>query len=223
MIGLAAALLVLYGNAVNLLLRPPLPGASNANVALGLGLSALGLVAARRARFSRADVGIGRWRIGSALGLASAAALGLPAVAAISRPPLFGGPIGYTPARTVPAATLAKHLIVSLPLGVALPEELLFRGVLLAALRRTIGARAAVAVTSALFALWHVTSVARTLSETEFGPVPRSRAIPAAGAAAALLAGGAVFAALREASGSLVAPILAHWGFNAAVLLRLRI
>lgn len=218
----AAALLVLYGNALNARLRSPLPGSHPANLALGLGLSAAGLLVARAARLTPADLGLRRWRAGSALGVAGAVALALPAVAALSAPMPFGGSVAYAPARAVSGRTLARHLAISLPLAVALPEELLFRGALLAALRRRVGVPRAIAATSVAFALWHVTSLAATLRETQFGPAARSPAIAAAGAAAVLLVGGLAFGALRETSGSIAAPLLAHWGFNAAVLLRLR-
>ena len=48
--------------------------------------------------------------------------------------------------------------LVSIPLQTVVPEELAFRGVLLATLARSWGTAAAAVVSSALFGLWHISS-----------------------------------------------------------------
>ncbi|MFG1876598.1 CPBP family intramembrane glutamic endopeptidase [Sphaerisporangium sp. NPDC049003] len=53
-------------------------------------------------------------------------------------------------------ARLAEEALVQVPLGTVLLEEVAFRGVLPAVLRRSYGAGVAVAGSSALFGLWHV-------------------------------------------------------------------
>ncbi|MEV6986559.1 CPBP family intramembrane glutamic endopeptidase [Sphaerisporangium sp. NPDC051017] len=53
-------------------------------------------------------------------------------------------------------ARLAEEVLVQVPLGTVLLEEVAFRGVLPAALRRACGPVASVAGASALFGLWHV-------------------------------------------------------------------
>ncbi|WP_405144683.1 CPBP family intramembrane metalloprotease [Sphaerisporangium sp. NBC_01403] len=53
-------------------------------------------------------------------------------------------------------ARLAEEILVQVPLGTVLLEEVGFRGVLPAVLRRSYGAGVAVAGSSALFGLWHI-------------------------------------------------------------------
>lgn len=93
-------------------------------------------------------------------------------------------------------------------------EEIAFRGVLLAALMRVVAPRAAVALTAALFGIWHIRP---TLSATTANALTDRFA----GLVVAVLLGcaftaaaGVLFAWLRLRSGSLLAPVLLHLATN---------
>jgi membrane protease YdiL (CAAX protease family) len=95
-------------------------------------------------------------------------------------------------------------------------EEAAFRGVLQASLRRVLPAPAAIAVTSAVFGLWHIrpTADALRINGVEAGRLagPVTAAVGATAAAGLLLSG------LRERSGSLAAPMLLHLSANSGAV-----
>jgi CAAX protease family protein len=115
------------------------------------------------------------------------------------------------------SALLAALVVV--PLGTVLPEELAFRGLLLALLGRGHGVRAATLASSGLFGLWHV------LPSLGGGAANAAIAGAVGGDAGGTLlrvvvtvcftfAAGVVLCVLRLRSGSLLAPVLAHWAVN---------
>ncbi|GAB3127280.1 hypothetical protein GCM10027289_04680 [Tsukamurella serpentis] len=67
-----------------------------------------------------------------------------------------GGVSATLPVRRDAPPPLARWVLVDIPLGTALGEELLFRGALTPALQRSFGAPAGALVGPAVFALWHV-------------------------------------------------------------------
>ena len=108
--------------------------------------------------------------------------------------------------------TTTMHWLLPLlviPLGTAVYEEVIFRGVLLGATLRRWGPRAAVIVTSVAFGLWHLPVAA---SDPATSAVSGPRAFAATFIFTAVA--GAVFAVLRLRSRSIVAPILAHIATN---------
>ncbi len=221
-----AALLVAWGNAVAILLEPAatLPGGSPAYVLAGAALVALSLGAARAARLCPAELGLRGGVVRPAiLGAVAGAATGLAAVAVLRflAPGIVGGPIDYAPLAAVPALALAWHVAVVMPLSIAIPQEVAFRGVLLGALMRDHGRRASLAVSAAAFALWHGALLLDTIGKTTLGATPSWTAVAIAGALVVLTAGGAIVAWLRLATGHIATTVAAHWAFNAVVLLGL--
>jgi uncharacterized protein len=176
-------------------------------------------IAGRRG-LSAADLGVGRDRIaaGSRWGLG----VGAPLVAVVHVLSLVPATRGlFVDARYLQLSgpEAARHLFVRIPFGTALSEELVFRGVLLAALRRQWRQPVAVAVSSALFGLGHVLP-ALAFTRANAG-------VPGSGSGAALTVGatvvatgaaGAGLAWLRLRSGSLAAPVLVHAAVNAGAL-----
>ena len=69
--------------------------------------------------------------------------------------------------------------------------------------------------------LWHGVIVTRTVALTNLQPDPLLVIVGLAGAFAAVFVGGILFAALRLATGHLAGSIVAHWAFNAALLVGL--
>ncbi len=221
MIWLFVALLVVWGNLVNYFVQPTLPGGDWAAVAWGLSLAAVSLGFARLIGLRRADLGL---VVGDVPGVAVAGAIGLVAagigVIVLRVGPIVGGPVQYQPLFSTTAPELAAHMAFFLPLAAAIPEELAFRGTLLAGLRRTNGVRAAVIGSSVVFASWHVFVVWVTILQTSLA---NSALAWLAGAAALLFVavGGAALAFLRLRSRTIAAPILAHWTFDATLLVGL--
>ena len=125
------------------------------------------------------------------------------------------------------AAGLADFLYqaaVRIPLGTALFEELLFRGLLYGALLKASGHRAAILGSSVVFGLWHVRPTHELLTETEAlsGDVLLGLAI--GGGVLATFVGGLLFAWLRYKTGHVIGGVLAHGLINSlsasAVFLR---
>lgn len=117
---------------------------------------------------------------------------------------------------------LAYDTLVRIPLGTALCEEVLFRGVLFAALLDVAPPTAAVAVSSVLFGLWHVGPTLAALRENEAALAAGQRLLVVIGAVVATTLGGVVFSLLRLGTGSLTTPVLTHWAINATALLTAR-
>jgi uncharacterized protein len=104
--------------------------------------------------------------------------------------------------------------LVRIPLGTALYEEVVFRGVVLGLALRRLPPLAAVGFTSALFGLWHVLP---TLADREHRPATRE-AHPVAlvgSAVASTTVAGAIFGWERLRANSVVAPVLTHTATNA--------
>jgi membrane protease YdiL (CAAX protease family) len=190
-----------------------------AHVAVGLGLAACLLVIARVQGLTAADLGLARstWPAGLRWGTAAATLVGAAyALAYLITPvrqalPQSDGEIGR--------AALWAVLVV-IPLGTVLPEELAFRGLVLALLGRRYGVRSGTLLSSGLFGLWHIGA--------SLGGGPANAAIvdvvggDAAGTVTRVIAtvvfttlGGVVLCWLRLRSNSLLAPVLAHWTVNA--------
>lgn len=192
-----------------------LPGYPASYVPGNLTLAALLLGSARAAGLSWEELGLARrhvpagWRWGAAL-LALVAAgyvlvLSVPAL----RPLLTDARVAG-----VDGGELAYRVLLGIPLGTVVLEELAFRGVLLAGLARMTSPRAAVAVSAAVFGVWHVrpTLSALALNDVVDGPVLTGLAVllGCLGTAAA----GVVLAWLRLRTGSLLAPALVHVATN---------
>jgi membrane protease YdiL (CAAX protease family) len=190
-----------------------------AHVAVGLGLAACLLVIARVQGLTAADLGLARstWPAGLRWGTAAATLVGAAyALAYLITPvrqalPQSDGEIGR--------AALWAVLVV-IPLGTVLPEELAFRGLVLALLGRRYGVLSGTLLSSGLFGLWHIGA--------SLGGGPANAAIvgvvggDAAGTVTRVIAtvvfttlGGVVLCWLRLRSNSLLAPVLAHWTVNA--------
>lgn len=208
-VGLVLAVLV-----VGLLVDRAVP----AHVAVGLGLSACLLAIARAARLTAADLGLDRSKLPSGLrwGAAAVAVVAAAWALALLVPPVrqalpdSGGDVGR-------AALLTALVVV--PLGTVLPEELAFRGLLLALLARGHGMRAATVASSGLFGLWHILpslggGVANATIAGAVGGDAAGTLLRVAVTVCFTAAAGVVLCLLRLRSGSLLAPVLAHWAVN---------
>ena len=177
------------------------------------------LSAAAASGLTAADIGLGRgaWlpgRLASRLAAAAAAGWVVIAVLPATRPLLDDKRITSLEGRAV-----AYQAAVRIPVGTVLWEEIAFRGVLQAALRRVMANGAAVTVTSVVFGIWHIRPTAGALRANGLaGDRSRARAAVLAGVAATTAAG-AFLSWLRERSGRVAAPALLHLAANSGGLI----
>ncbi|KAF3469893.1 CPBP family intramembrane metalloprotease [Streptomyces sp. Tu 3180] len=118
------------------------------------------------------------------------------------------------------ASELAVRVLVLVPVGTVLVEEIAFRGVLYGLVRRARGAVRATTVSSLLFGLWHVLpSLHLATAKPALTAVSGDAVLGAAPVVAATVlftaAAGVLFCELRRRSGSLLAPMGLHWAVNA--------
>jgi membrane protease YdiL (CAAX protease family) len=157
--------------------------------------------------------GIGRGELGITAGRRGvvAAALGSAAVVAIVA--------GATLMGLLPESPELAHLsrpafwfraLVAIPVGTAVCEEVIFRGVLFAACTRVLRTRWAIVMTSAAFGLWHVAAEADRVGAASVPAI-----LP--GVVATASASAFVLSPLRRGTGDLVAPIALHATTNVAV------
>ena len=166
----------------------------------GYGWETLGL--------SRAHVGAGaRWG-GAAFGLVAVVIM-IAALVPATQPLLADGRIAGAG-----GAEIAFLALVRIPFGTVVLEEVAFRGVLYGAWSQWRGRVAGAVGSSAVFGLWHLVPTLALLEANDLASAPGAR-ITALAAAVALTAGaGLLFCALRIASGSILAPALAHVATN---------
>lgn len=118
----------------------------------------------------------------------------------------------------VSTAEMLVHVLVTIPIGTVVLEELAFRGLLLGLLRRVTSTGWAVLADSLLFGLWHV---APAVMSADDNAAVADVAASGPGLAATVVAtvlitavAGLVFCWLRLRSRSIVAPALAHLATN---------
>jgi membrane protease YdiL (CAAX protease family) len=196
-----------------------LPSSSLLLLPMNLSVAALLVWAARRSGIGWDELGLSSERIrqgfrwGIPLALITAAII---IVAATLNPDSFR--CGDTRVVTFGTTLLFWHLLIRIPFATALSEEVIFRGVLFAWLRRAMGTLAAVAISGMMFSLWHVAptlALVDALGQRAGCPGQiASLTITLATTAAA----GIIFAILRILGHGLLAPVLLHTTFNAVGL-----
>jgi membrane protease YdiL (CAAX protease family) len=172
------------------------------------------LAAAGAGGLTAAELGLGRgrWRpgrLGSTLCAVTAAGWLVAAAVPATRPLLNDKRITGLDRRA-----LAYQVAFRIPVGTVLWEEIAFRGVLQAALRRVMPEPAAIAVTSGVFGVWHVRPTAAALRVNGLAGDRGQVVARVAAGVAVTTAGGALFSWLRARSGSLTAPVLLHLATN---------
>ena len=179
--------------------------------------AAAALAAAAGSGLTAADLGLRRDRLRAGLRLGSAAAapvvaaFGLAALTPAARPLLNDQRIAGLDRRQ-----LAYQVLLRIPVGTVAWEEIAFRGVLQAALRRVLAEPAATVVGSTVFGLWHVRPTAEALAVNRLATGRGARITAVTAVAAGTAGAGAVLSLLRERSGSLAAPVLLHLAANCA-------
>jgi membrane protease YdiL (CAAX protease family) len=163
------------------------------------------------AGFSWEELGLGRAQARAGLKLGAIALLTIGVIIAVLV--AVPGSRSYFDSHSVAADSAAQHVlqpVVFIPLGTVVFEELLFRGVLLAALLRVTTRWYAIGANAVLFGLWHIPPALNDAS----GRSAASAVGVVIGTIAATTFAGGVFAWLRVRSGSVIAPMLAHLATN---------
>jgi membrane protease YdiL (CAAX protease family) len=177
--------------------------------------AAAALAAAAGSGLTAADLGLRRDRLRAGLRLGSAAAapvvaaFGLAALTPATRPLLNDQRIAGLDRRQ-----LAYQVLLRIPVGTVAWEEIAFRGVLQAALRRVLDEPVATAVGSAVFGLWHIRPTVEALAANRLAVGRGARILAVTAVVGGTAGAGAVFSLLRERSGSLAAPVLLHLAAN---------
>jgi membrane protease YdiL (CAAX protease family) len=176
-------------------------------------VAALGLAGLSGLRVG--ELGLGRARLGGGLRCGSAAAwpvvaaYGVGALVPAARPLLDDQRVAG-----LDRGQLAYQVLVRIPVGTVAWEEIAFRGVLQAALRRVLAEPWAGAAGASVFGLWHIRPTVGALAVNGLATGRRARVLAVTGVVAAMAGAGAVLSLLRERSGSLAAPVLLHLATN---------
>jgi membrane protease YdiL (CAAX protease family) len=182
------------------------------NLALAIGL----LWVARRSGAGPDDLGTRASTLRR--GLAFGAVLGLAAAALIAAAAAIPATRGWFEderAGGIGVAGLLYQVVLRIPVGTALFEEVAFRGVLLGLGRRAWGRRAGAWASAVLFGLWHLApagAVADANTTAAGVPLPVVLAL----AVVSTTAAGLVLTSVRDRAGSLAAPAALHAAVNAA-------
>jgi membrane protease YdiL (CAAX protease family) len=117
-------------------------------------------------------------------------------------------------------AEIAFKALVAVPVGTVLLEEIAFRGVLFALLRRLRTATTAAVLSSVLFGLWHILPSLNLNKDkptlgSVFGQSVAGAVLVDIGAVLFTAVAGCLLCWLRDRSGSLLAPMALHWAVNA--------
>jgi uncharacterized protein len=178
----------------------------------GAAAASLAVAAASGLTAEELGIGRGRWlpgRLGSVLAAATAAGWLAAAAAPAARPFLDDKRIADLDGRGV-----AYQTLIRIPVGTAAWEEIAFRGVLQAMLRRVASEPAAMAVTSGVFGLWHIRPTAGALRANGLASGRAQALTRVAAGVAVTAAGGAALSWLRARSGRLAAPLALHIAIN---------
>jgi membrane protease YdiL (CAAX protease family) len=218
-----AAFLVVYENVVTLITGGELFFSVPAALAIAAFLIAVMAAWSRRSNLTLAELGITWQRAapGAAIGLAVASVVAALAVVTLRSGVVVEGPVEYSPFASMTLADALMRALVWVPLATVVPEELAFRGVLLALLRRSYPDAQAAMLSAIPFGLWHALIIVHTVGRTSLARTPGTMAIGILGGFVAVAIGGWLFAQLRIRSGNLITSMACHWAFNASILIGL--
>jgi membrane protease YdiL (CAAX protease family) len=207
--GLAIALVLVLTVGVNVVRSVWVPDVGDPWITIALGIAVAGVALA--ASMSADELGLARRAFGSGLrwGLAVVGIIVAGLALAVVVPGLHG--LLEDDRTDIALRSMLWRVLVVIPVATVLVEELLFRGVLLGLLQRLLSAGRALVACSVVFGLWHLLPVWRGGGAGDLG----GGSIGAvAGTFVATFVAGLGFGWLRQRSGSLLAPVLAHIGTN---------
>jgi membrane protease YdiL (CAAX protease family) len=184
-----------------------------------LGLTIVIAALAWRSPFTLADLGLARadLRRGALVGVAAFGAVTLVLVL-VAIIPATRGYLDDSRA-DVSGPSAIYEVVVAILIATVVPEELAFRGLLLASARGVWDDRRAALASSVVFGLWHISPTLRTMSHnSQLGDATNNaggETLVVLGAVLTTFVAGVGFCWLRLRSRSLLAPVLAHLATNA--------
>ncbi len=212
---LALAALVLYANViVNEVLAPPW------YVPFNLGILLVALLVARHEGTTWTELGMRRDTMGR--GLAVGGAVALVVVAAIVGAALVPWTRGAFEDERIVEGSIGLslyHALVRIPIGTALYEEVLFRGVVFGMLSRRFSVLVAATWSSVLFGVWHVLPALDAIETNPVGEAIGGAVAPVVAAMVSTAVVGMGFVWLRLYARSIVAPIVVHVAANSTAVL----
>ncbi|MGI8589057.1 MAG: CPBP family intramembrane glutamic endopeptidase [Chloroflexia bacterium] len=151
-----------------------------------------------------------------------------PPLIFFARPLVLDEPLEYGRIDRLTPRAFWWRMLVELPFGIAMFEELTFRGLLFSAWSRAASPRTANLATAATFAAWHFAVSIDTMRHTNIQSaavrVPKlvqrhANALGVGGGMAVTAVGGLLFSGLRlRVGGSVFAPALAHLIVDASMV-----
>jgi membrane protease YdiL (CAAX protease family) len=168
-------------------------------------------------RLNLSDIGLGRatLRYGTKMALAVAAAI----VAVLTGVYLIDADLFNDPRYHHPLGVAIYTALVILPLKTVIFEELVFRGVLFAQIKRLSSARYALIGSSVLFGLWHLPTAGGVNGGLQGNDVTLPGFLILLGVFLATTTAGLALGYLRRKSDSLVVSIAGHWAINATAVI----
>ncbi len=147
----------------------------------------------------------------------------MPLVISLAFPVLLAQPVQYREIQSLDMFGLLWRLGVELTVATALTEEVLFRGILQALFKRSLGLTQALISTNVVFALWHLVinalSIQQNMLVLPLVPSVVAQVIGYLGSLIAVGMGGLILSILRERTHHLAASIIMHWVTVAAMTL----
>jgi membrane protease YdiL (CAAX protease family) len=172
------------------------------------------------------------WPVAVGGGIVLGGVLAAPALVFFARPLVLDSPLEYGPIGGLSRRAFWVRVLVELPVGVALFEELLFRGLLWETWAHAASEPMAWGASSAVFAGWHCAVGVDTMRRTNIGaaatPLPRplrrhAHTLGVLGGMLSTGVAGILLGWLRtRARGNLLGPALAHWIADALIVAALR-
>jgi membrane protease YdiL (CAAX protease family) len=204
-----AAFAAVYNNALNLL-RPPTMTYVTANTATAAAV----LLVGHRMGLDATAMGTSprQLRSGARWGIAAATCIG-GALAVVAGHPRTSRLLDDRRA-DVATAEFLRWVGLRIPFGTVLLEEVAFRGVLYAALRTRWSPPAATAGSSVLFGVWHLVPALHAVESNAPSAPLRVKVAAAVAGMGATTAAGTVLCDLRQRSGGILAPAVAHLAAN---------
>ena len=212
---IAILALVLYANViVNEVLAPPW------YVPFNIALLVIVLLLARGAGATWTALGMRTDRLarGTVVGLVLGGAVVIVIVGAALLPAARDG---FRDVRIIEGSTWLTmyHALFRVPLGTALYEEVLFRGVVFGLLARRWSALSAAVWSSLLFGLWHILPALDAIETNPIGDAIGNPWVSIPAAVLSTFAVGMAFVWMRLAASSIVAPIIVHIAANSTALI----
>jgi membrane protease YdiL (CAAX protease family) len=211
-IGAAAAVLG-YGVLINRVVP------SELYVPVNLAAAVAAVAAAHALGVSWRDLGLARDRVKAGLKLGGITLI--PIAVAVTLGLAIPWTRDFFRDTTIVNASTAEALytlLLRIPLGTAMAEELIFRGALLGLYLQRHRPWVAVVLSSAVFGVWHVLPTLDSLDTNPGAAATAGSVLLQAGAVAFIVlatgVAGGFFSWLRLRSGSILAPWLTHTGFN---------